>query len=62
MSTQALRGQMPVDEILNDFESVNFIKSKKLRCMSRHQNPLKVNLCDGHLHLAQNKHYNFAVT
>ncbi|GJL36304.1 hypothetical protein TUM17576_31240 [Enterobacter hormaechei] len=49
MDTQALRGQMPVDDILNDFESVNFIQSKKLRCMSRHQNPLRVNLRDGHL-------------
>lgn len=49
MDTQALRGQMPVHDILNDFESVNFIQSKKLRCMSRHQNPLRVNLRDGHL-------------
>jgi hypothetical protein len=28
MDTQALRGQMPVHDILNDFESVNFIQSK----------------------------------
>ena len=30
--------------------------------MSRNQNPLRVNLRDGHLNLAQNGHYNFATT
>ena len=46
--TQALRGhligQTPVDNVLNDFESVNFIQSKKLRRMSRHQNLSMLNL------------------
>ncbi len=64
--TQTLRGhlrcQAPVDNILNDFKSVNFIQSKKLRCMSRHQNPSMVSLHDGHLNLAQSGHYNFAIT
>lgn len=54
--------QMPVDDVLNDFESVNFIQSEKLRCMSRHQDPSVVNLRDGHLNLAQGGHYNFATT
>jgi len=64
--TQALRGHLccrvPVDHILNDFKSVNFIQSKKLRGISRHQNPSMVNLRDGHLNLSQYGHYNFAVT
>jgi hypothetical protein len=46
--TQALRGhlsgQTPVDNVLNDFESVNFIQSENVRCMSRYQNPSMVNL------------------
>lgn len=41
--TQALRGrlsgQTTVYNILNGFESVNFIQSEKIRCVSRHQNP-----------------------
>lgn len=65
-NTKALRGhqwgQTPVDNVLNDFESVNFVQSEKLRCVCRHQNPSIVNLRDGHLNLAQNGHYNFAVT
>lgn len=35
-----LSGQTPVDNVMNDLESVNFIQSKNLRCMIRHQNPL----------------------
>ena len=50
-----LRDQMPVDDVLNDFESVNLIQSAKLRCMSRHENPLIVNLRDGHLNLVTTK-------
>ncbi|EGY9191445.1 hypothetical protein PF334_002153 [Salmonella enterica] len=42
-SLQSLRGhlcgQTPVDNVLNDFESVNFVQSEKLRCMSRHYPP-----------------------
>lgn len=30
--------------------------------MSRHHNPLRVNLRDGHLNLAPNGHYHFATT
>lgn len=37
-------GQTPVDNVLNDFESVNFIQSENVRCMSRYQNPSMVNL------------------
>lgn len=65
-NAQALRGhpcgQTPVDNVLNDFESVNFVQSEKLRCMSRHQNPSMVSLRDGHLNLAHGGHYNFATT
>ena len=38
-----LRGQSPVDNVLNDFESVNFIQSENVRCMRRYQNPSMVN-------------------
>lgn len=55
-NTQALRGHLsvetPVDNVLNYFESVNFIQSEKLRCVSRHQNLTMVNLRDGHLNLS----------
>ncbi|BBS82387.1 ISSod13 [Klebsiella quasipneumoniae] len=37
-------GLTPVDNVLNDFESVNFIQSENVRCMSRYQNPSMVNL------------------
>lgn len=33
-----LCGPPLVDNILNDFKSVNFIQREKLRCMSRHWN------------------------
>ncbi|WNV02894.1 hypothetical protein RS584_10630 [Enterobacter sp. DTU_2021_1002640_1_SI_PRY_ASU_LCPMC_013] len=66
LPTKALRGhqcgQTLDDNVLNDFESVNFVHSEKLRCGCRHQNPSMVNLRDGHLNLAQNGHYNFAIT
>lgn len=52
-------GQTPLDNVLNDFESINFVQSEKLRCVCRHQNPWMVNLLDGNLNLG---HYNFAVT
>ena len=46
--THALRGhlsgQTPVDNVLNDFESVNFVQSENVRCMSRYQNLSMVNL------------------
>lgn len=54
--------QTAINNILNDFESVNFVQSEKLRCMSRHQNPSMVSPHDGHLNLAQSGHYNFATT
>ncbi|MEM0567947.1 hypothetical protein AAG912_02860 [Salmonella enterica] len=42
-NTKALRGhqcgQTPVDNVLNDFESVNFVQSEKLRCVCRHRIP-----------------------
>lgn len=41
-----LRGQTPIDNLLNDFELVNFIQSKKLRRMS----------------LSRRKPYNLATT
>ncbi|RCG79154.1 hypothetical protein CSB66_4845 [Enterobacter hormaechei] len=53
--------QTPVDDILNDFESVNFIQCEKLRCESRHGNPYLI-IHAGHLNLAIIGHYNFATT
>ncbi|BCH44529.1 hypothetical protein KAM260_24200 [Klebsiella pneumoniae] len=47
-NTQALRGhlsgQTPVDNVLNHFESVNFVQSENVRRMSRHQNLSMLNL------------------
>lgn len=61
--TQALRGhlsgQTPVDNVLNDFESVNFIQSENVRCMSRYQNPSMVNL---RVNLSRSWPYNLATT
>ncbi|SAB82170.1 Uncharacterised protein [Enterobacter hormaechei] len=53
--------QTPVDDVLNDLESVNFIQSEKLRCESRHGNPYLI-IHAGHLNLAIIGHYNFATT
>ncbi len=52
---------MVIPEVRQERLYQKIANRKKLRCVSRHQNPSMVNLRDGHLNLAQSGHYNFAV-